>query len=221
MSNGSVTSPQKQTYIIGIAGGSASGKTSVSELIISNLDVSSVALISMDSFYKILTKEQIAAANKAEYDFDHPNAFDFDLLFQILHQLKSGQEVDIPIYDFKTHSRLEECIKISGASVVVFEGIFALYDQEIMKLMDLKLFVDADDDIRLARRLRRDIADRGRSLDSVLTQYQRFVKPSFDEFVRPTMKYADVIVPRGADNTVAINLLSEHISLQLQEKHIE
>ena len=137
--------------VIGITGGSASGKTTVSEMIIKQLDVPWVVLLCMDSYYRPLTSEQVAMAHRSEYDFDHPNAFDFDLLLSHLTDLKSGRNINVPVYDFKIHNRSGER-QVYGANIVIFEGIFALYDARIRALLDLKLFVDTDDDIRLARR---------------------------------------------------------------------
>ncbi|KAJ3164481.1 Uridine-cytidine kinase-like 1 [Geranomyces variabilis] len=205
-------------FIIGMAGGSASGKTSVSNRIIRNLGVPWVYLLSMDSFYKPLTPEQSAAARRNEYDFDHPDAFDYEALFQTLLNLKKGVKVDVPIYDFSIHNRLDKSQTVYGANVVVFEGIFALYDKKVRDLMDLKIFVDTDADVRLARRLKRDIAERGRDIKGVLQQYKTFVKPAFDEHIYPTMKYADVIIPRGLDNVGAIDVLTKHMNRQLNER---
>ncbi|KAJ3363423.1 Uridine-cytidine kinase-like 1 [Allomyces arbusculus] len=205
-------------YIIGIAGGSASGKTTVSQRILQNLG-SQVVLLSMDSFYKSLTDEEIACAHRNEHNFDHPTSFDYDILFDVLRKLKDGKSVEVPVYDFSTHSRLKDkTTTIYGANVIIFEGIFALYDQSVRDLMDLKIFVDTDSDIRLARRLKRDIAERGRDVAGVLQQYNMFVKPAFDEFIYPTMKFADVIVPRGKENLVAIDLIMKHIQHQLDER---
>ncbi|KAG4089367.1 uridine kinase [Neocallimastix lanati (nom. inval.)] len=208
-------------YIIGITGGSASGKTTVSERIIQELDVPWVVLLSMDSFYKVLTPEQHKLAEANNYNFDHPDSFDIDLLIETLKKLKKGIAVDIPIYDFKTHSRLKETRHIYGANIIVFEGIFALYFEEVRKLMDLMLFIDTDSDIRLARRMRRDIAERGRDIDGVLKQYTKFVKPSFEDYIQPSKKYADIIIPRGAENKVALELIITHIKKELQHHDIK
>ncbi|KAI8818539.1 uridine-cytidine kinase 1-like 1 [Fimicolochytrium jonesii] len=207
-----------EPFIIGMAGGSASGKTSVSTRIIRNLGVPWVILLSMDSFYKPLTKEQSEAAHRNDYDFDHPDAFDYEALQQTLKDLKRGVKVDVPIYDFSTHSRLDKTQTVYGANIVVFEGIFALYDKAVRDLMDLKIFVDTDADVRLARRLKRDIAERGRDVRGVLSQYQRFVKPAFDEHIYPTMKYADIIIPRGLDNVAAIDVITKHLARQLNDR---
>ncbi|KAJ3308945.1 Uridine-cytidine kinase-like 1 [Boothiomyces sp. JEL0838] len=215
-SNGTSLKP----YIIGIAGGTASGKTSVSNRIIKQLGVPWVSLLCMDSFYNSLNPEQIAAAHRNEFDFDHPDAFDYDKLFSCLEDLKKGNKVDVPVYDFATHSRLKETTPCYGANVIIFEGIFALYDKRVRDLMDMKLFVDTDADVRLCRRLRRDIAERGRDAKGVLQQYNRFVKPSFDEYIFPTMKYADVIIPRGLDNSAAIDVIIKHVQRQLDERGV-
>ncbi|KAL1922355.1 uncharacterized protein VTP21DRAFT_9894 [Calcarisporiella thermophila] len=209
-----------ESYVVGIAGGSASGKTSVSERIIKNLNIPWVAILSMDSFYKSLTPEQIKKAWANEHDFDHPSSFDYDILYETLVKLKQGKSVDVPIYDFSTHSRLDKTKTLYGANVVIFEGIFALYDQRIIDLMDLKIFVDTDADVRLARRLKRDISERGRDLHGVLRQYEKYVKPAFDEYIYPTMKYADIIIPRGLENAVAINLITKHIQRALHERNL-
>jgi len=174
-----------------------------------------VSVISMDSFFKGLTHDQ----NPEVYNFDHPDAFDFDLLLDIVSKLKQGRNVQIPEYDFKTHSRVKGTSKeIYGADVVILEGIFVLYDDRLRRLLDVKLFVDTEDDIRLARRLKRDIIERGRTVDSVLKQYETFVKPAFENFILPTKQHADIIIPRGSSNKVAINIITQHIKTQLQER---
>lgn len=208
----------KEPYIIGIAGGSASGKTSVCNAMIDRVGVRWVANISTDSFYKILTPEESHEANKNNYNFDHPTAFDMDLLLETLQKLKAGRSVELPIYDFATHGRTAKTKYVYGADVIVLEGIFALYDDRIRALMDLKIFVETDDDVRLARRLKRDIIERGRNITGVLQQYEKFVKPAYDDYIYPTKRYADVIVPRGVDNEVAIGLLSTHIHTQLVKR---
>ncbi|RUS16214.1 hypothetical protein BC937DRAFT_91491 [Endogone sp. FLAS-F59071] len=172
----------------------------------------------MDSFYKVLTPEQSAQARGNNFNFDHPSAFDYDILYETLIKLKKGKSVDIPVYNFSTHSREAKTKTIYGANVVIFEGIFALYDKRITNLMDLKIFVDTDADIRLARRLKRDITERGRDVQGVLQQYTRFVKPSFDDYIQPTVKNADVIIPRGLENAVAIDLITKHIQRQLKDR---
>jgi uridine kinase len=215
-----VSPPQEKRhapFIIGIAGGTAGGKTTVCEQIVKNLADKRVAVIAQDSFYKSLTEEQSKNAKESNYNFDHPDAFDDDLLMQTLKSLKDGKDVDIPVYSFVTHRRLEETTHISGADVIIIEGILVLYNREIRDLMNMRIFVDTDADTRLARRIVRDIQQRGRDLHGVLSQYERFVKPSFDDYILPTKKYADLIIPRGGDNYVAIDLLVKHIKIKLQE----
>ncbi|ORY46569.1 uridine kinase [Rhizoclosmatium globosum] len=207
----SVDGKTHKPYMIGIGGGSASGKTSVANHIIKKLGVPWVVLLQMDSFYKSLSKAEIEQAYANNYNFDHPNSFDFDVLFETLKNLKSGVKVDVPIYDFGTHSR---------ANIIIFEGIFALYDPKVRDLMDLMLFVDTDSDVRLARRLKRDIAERGRDIHGVLQQYKKYVKPAFDDYILPTMKHADVIVPRGSDNVAAINVIMQHITRELDARDL-
>ncbi|KAG5285479.1 hypothetical protein AALO_G00003850 [Alosa alosa] len=208
----------KQPFLIGVSGGTASGKSSVCEKIMELLGQNKidhhqrqVATLSQDSFYKELTPEQKAKAIKGQFNFDHPDAFDNELIKKTLHDIIQGKTVQIPVYDFITHSRKDEFVTLYPADVVLFEGILIFYSQEIRDLFQMKLFVDTDADTRLSRRVLRDIEERGRDLEQVLTQYITFVKPAFEEFCLPTKKYADVIIPRGADNLVAINLIVQHI----------
>ncbi|RZF39578.1 hypothetical protein LSTR_LSTR001099 [Laodelphax striatellus] len=206
---------QAEPFVIGICGGSASGKTTVATKIIEALNIPWVTLLSMDSFYKVLNEKQHLLADQNEYNFDHPDAFDFDLLKETLGRLKEGKKVEVPIYNFCTHSRENRTKTMYGANVIIFEGILAFYKAEILKVLDMKVFVDTDADIRLARRLNRDICQRGRDLDGVLKQYLTFVKPAFQHYIAPTMVHADIIVPRGGDNTVAIELIVHHVHTQL------
>ncbi|RKP03604.1 hypothetical protein CXG81DRAFT_9250 [Caulochytrium protostelioides] len=207
-------------YLLGIAGGSASGKTSVAKKILRDLGIPWVILMSMDSFYKSLVPEQLERAARDEYNFDHPDAFDYDLLYETLLKLKQGVKVDVPIYDFVTHSRLPRTKTMYGGSVVIFEGILALYDPRVRALMDMTVFVDTDADIRLARRLKRDISERGRTPLSVLAQYQKFVKPAYDEHIHLTMRHADIIVPRGLANRQALDLIAKHVLRQLNQRGV-
>ncbi|XP_032897295.1 uridine-cytidine kinase-like 1 isoform X2 [Amblyraja radiata] len=210
----------KEAFVIGLCGGSASGKTTVARKIIEALDVPWVVLLSVDSFYKVLTKAQQERAAHNEYNFDHPDAFDFDLIVSTLRKLKQGKSVKIPVYDFTSHSRKKDWKILYGASVIIFEGILAFADKEVLKLLDMKIFVDTDSDIRLVRRLRRDIAERGRDIEGVIKQYNKFVKPSFDQFIEPTMRLADIVVPRGGGNMVAIGLIVQHVHSQLEEREL-
>lgn len=205
----------KEALVIGLCGGSASGKTTVAKKIIEDLNVQWVSLLSMDSFYKVLSPVEHEQANRNEYNFDHPDAFDFDLILKTLQQLKRGKKVNVPIYNFSTHSREHYSKTVYGANVVIFEGIMAFATKEIIDLMDLKIFVDTDADIRLSRRLKRDISERNRTLASVLAQYNKYVKPAFDYYIAPTMTFADIIVPRGGDNKIAIDLIVKHVHREL------
>ncbi|CAK9802048.1 Uridine-cytidine kinase-like 1 [Anthophora quadrimaculata] len=182
---------QVEPFIIGICGGSASGKTTVATKIIESLDVPWVTLLSLDSFYKVLNEKQHEMAAQNEYNFDHPDAFDFELLKITLQRLKEGRMVEVPIYNFVTHGRESRTKTMYGANVIIFEGIFTFYNADVLKMCDVKVFVDADADVRLARRLRRDISQRGRDLE-------------------------DIIVPRGGENEVAIELIVQHVHTQLQ-----
>ncbi|XP_044129300.1 uridine-cytidine kinase-like 1 isoform X3 [Bufo gargarizans] len=210
--------PFKEAFVIGLCGGSASGKTTVANKIIEALDVPWVVLLSMDCFYKVLTKEQQELAARNEYNFDHPDAFDFDLLVNILRKLKKGKSVKVPVYDFTTHSRRKDWKTVYGANVIIFEGILAFANKELLKLLDMKVFVDTDSDIRLVRRLKRDITDRGRDIVGVIKQYNKFVKPAFEQYIEPTVQLADIVVPRGGENSVAVDLIVQHVHSQLEKR---
>uniref|UniRef100_A0A8C2E6M5 Uridine-cytidine kinase n=1 Tax=Cyprinus carpio TaxID=7962 RepID=A0A8C2E6M5_CYPCA len=210
----------KEAFVIGLCGGSASGKTTVARKIIEALDVPWVVLLSMDSFYKVLTAEQQLLAANNDYNFDHPDAFDFSLLVHTLRKLKQGKSVKIPVYDFNTHGRQKEWKTVYGASVIIFEGIMSFADKELLKLLDMKIFVDTDSDIRLVRRLRRDITERGRDIEGVIKQYNKFVKPAFEQYIEPTTRLADIVVPRGGGNMVAIDLIVQHVHSQLEEREL-
>ncbi|XP_064132461.1 uridine-cytidine kinase-like 1 isoform X8 [Loxodonta africana] len=210
----------KEAFVIGLGGGSASGKTTVARMIIEALDVPWVVLLSMDSFYKVLTRQQQEQAAHNNFNFDHPDAFDFDLIISTLKKLKQGKSVKVPIYDFTTHSRKKDWKMLYGANVIIFEGIMAFADKTLLELLDMKIFVDTDSDIRLVRRLRRDISERGRDIEGVIKQYNKFVKPAFDQYIQPTMRLADIVVPRGSGNTVAIDLIVQHVHSQLEEREL-
>ncbi|KAJ6661394.1 hypothetical protein lerEdw1_015022 [Lerista edwardsae] len=208
----------EKPFLIGVSGGTASGKSSVCAKIVQLLGQNEVdhhqkqvVILSQDSFYRVLTSEQKAKALKGQFNFDHPDAFDNELIVNTLREITAGKTVQIPVYDFVSHSRKEETVTVYPADVVLFEGILAFYNQEVRDLFQMKLFVDTDADTRLSRRVLRDINERGRDLEQILSQYITFVKPAFEEFCLPTKKYADVIIPRGVDNLVAINLIVQHI----------
>ncbi|XP_017047082.1 uridine-cytidine kinase isoform X1 [Drosophila ficusphila] len=209
----------KSPFLIGVAGGTASGKSTVCKKIMEALGQAEmdhtqrqVVSISQDSFYRELTPAEKAKAQKGLFNFDHPDAFNEELMYSTLQNILQGHKVEIPSYDYRTNSLdFENVLVIYPADVVLFEGILVFYFPKIRDLFHMKLFVDTDSDTRLARRVPRDINERGRDLDAVLTQYMTFVKPAFEEFCSPTKKFADVIIPRGADNTVAIDLIVQHI----------
>merc|ERR1719147_428833 len=210
---------RKKPFMIGVAGGTASGKSTVCDKLMEKLGqhkVNSVEKqvvhLSQDSFYRELTEQEIALANKGCFNFDHPDAFDHELMLACLKDILSGKVTKIPQYDFKSNARVPgQFTSIYPSDVVLVEGILVFYYQQMRELFDMKLFVDTDADTRLARRVLRDIEERGRELEHVLHQYTTLVKPAFEEFCIPTKKYADVIIPRGAENHVAINLIKQHI----------
>nr|XP_018261748.1 uridine kinase [Kwoniella dejecticola CBS 10117]OBR83906.1 uridine kinase [Kwoniella dejecticola CBS 10117] len=209
-----------ETYVIGIAGGSASGKTSVARAILSALNyVPTVLILSQDSFYCAHTPEQVETAFNNDFDFDHPDAIDTPLFVKCLLDLKQGKATEIPIYSFVHHQRMPEKKYIYGASVIIVEGIMALQSPELRALYDLKVFVNCDSDLMLARRIKRDVKERGRDVDGILDQYLRFVKNSYDNFVQPSSRHADIIVP-GSSNQLAIELLVTHVKRQLDTRSL-
>ena len=191
--------------IIGIAGGTGSGKSTVARKVAEALDASSVAFIDMDAYYN--NYPHLPIEERRRINWDHPNAFDWDLLVSHLEQLAAGQSIEKPQYDFVEHLRKAATVRVSAADVVVIDGILLLSDPRIRDLCGVKVFVDTDADIRLIRRLRRDILERGRPLDEILDQYLTTVQPMHLEFVEPSKRYADVIVPRGGHNEVAIAMI--------------
>ncbi|KAK7346586.1 hypothetical protein VNO80_21109 [Phaseolus coccineus] len=206
-------------FIIGVAGGTASGKTTVCDIIIQQLKDHRVVLLCQDSFYRGLTNDELKRVH--EYNFDHPNAFDTEQLVETLDQLKSGQSVQIPIYDFKLHQRsTDRSRQVNGSDVIIMEGILVFHEQRVRNMMNMKIFVDADPDVRLARRIKRDTVERGRDVQSVLEQYAKFVKPAYEDFILPSKKYADIIIPRGGENRVAIDLIVQHIRTKLGQHNL-
>ena len=203
--------------IIGIAGGTGSGKTSVANLIVEDLEKfgSSVALLEQDSYYKDhleLTYEQ-----RRKLNYDHPDAIDFELLIKHIKALKNGEDIDKPKYDFTKHKRMEEKEHITSKPIIIVEGILILTLAKIRDLFDVKIFVDTDADERLMRRIIRDMEFRGRTIESILTQYKETVKPMHEEFVEPSKKYADIIIPRGGENVAAMSILKGHLNIMLNK----
>ncbi|KAL5125969.1 Uridine kinase-like protein 4 [Glycine soja] len=210
----STTDMYKQPFVIGVAGGAASGKTSVCDMIVQQLHDQRVVLVNQDSFYHNLTQEELTRVQ--DYNFDHPEAFDTEQLLRVMDKLKRGQAVDIPNYDFKGYKNdVFPARRVNPADVIILEGILVFHDPRVRALMNMKIFVDTDADVRLARRIKRDTADNARDIGAVLDQYSKFVKPAFDDFILPTKKYADIIIPRGRDNHVAIDLIVQHIRTKL------
>jgi len=208
----------RKPFLIGVSGGSGSGKTMVCEEIMKRFsDDQRVTTISLESFYKPLTDEDLK--NVKNYNMDHPNAFDWELLINVLEGLSLSKSVKIPQFDLESFSRLEESIVIhsSLSDVILLEGILLFHHSNVLKYLDMKIFVDTDSDTRLARRVTRDMKY-GRKLDNILYQYETFVKPSFDHFILPTKKLSDVVIPRGGSNTVAINVIEQHLKGKLDER---
>ena len=199
--------------IIGICGGTGSGKTTVANRILESVSASEVAFIQQDSYYRNLKDLPLDYRNAV--NFDHPDALDNDLLVHHIRKLKAGGSVELPIYDFKTHTRLNETVLIEPKPIVIIEGILIYADARLLEQMDIKVFVDTPDDIRFIRRLRRDIAERGRTVDSVIEQYIGTVRPMHMQFVEPSKRYADVIIPEGGHNLVSIDLISGKIRERL------
>ena len=209
---------KKQPFLIGVSGGTASGKTSVckkvQEMVIENEVGSELKMITLcqDSFYKEFTPSERELVKQGLYNFDHPDAFDHELMLSCLKDIREGKTTKIPHYDFITHSRIKDKFtRIEPSDVVLVEGILVFYDKAMLDMFDMKLFVDTDADTRLARRVSRDIKERGRDLEGVLQQYCKFVKPAFEVFCLPTKKHADIIIPRGKENIVAISMVARFI----------
>ncbi|NOQ92893.1 MAG: uridine kinase [Flavobacteriaceae bacterium] len=200
--------------IIGIAGGTGSGKTTVVNQILNELPQEEVTVISQDSYYN--KNDNLSYEERCKINFDHPRAIDFDLLIKQLYALKDGQTIDQPIYSFVTHNRSTDTIKTNPRKVIIIEGILILTNKELRDLMDIKVFVHADSDERLIRRLRRDIKERGRDIDEVLQRYQDTLKPMHQEFIEPTKNYADIIIPNDRYNTVAIDIVRTVINEKLK-----
>ena len=199
--------------IIGIAGGTGSGKSTVARNVAQALHTESVAFIDMDAYY--LNFAHLPFAERKKINWDHPDAFDWPLLIQQLERLVAGESIEKPVYDFVDHTRSDQTVVVPPAHVVVVDGILLFSDARVRELCDVKVFVDADPDIRLIRRIRRDTAKRGRALDEVLDQYLTTVQPMHLQFVEPTKRYADVIVPRGGHNAIAIEMIVAKIQRRL------
>lgn len=195
----------KNTIIIGISGASASGKSLLANTIVKELGSDQVVVISEDSYYK--DRSDLPFEERAKINYDHPNAFDHDLLYQHLLQLQEGKAVQVPIYNHSQHIREKDSRTIGQHTIVVLEGILLFVENKLRELMDIRIFMETALDICLIRRLKRDVKERGRSLDSVLKQYEETVRPMFLQFIEPSKRYADIIVPRGGGNRIAIDMI--------------
>ncbi|KAJ5088329.1 Uridine kinase [Penicillium angulare] len=210
--------PWQDLSIIGIAGSSGSGKTSVAMEIVKSLNLPWVVILVMDSFYKTLSPDEHRKAHANAYDFDCPDSIDFDLLVETLRDLKKGKKAQIPIYSFAEHQRQPQTTTLYSPRVLILEGILALHDPRIAELLDVKIFVEADMDVCLGRRVLRDVKERGRDIEGIIKQWFAFVKPSYTRFVEPQRGISDIIIPRGIENTTAIDMVVKHIQRKLQEK---
>lgn len=199
----------KECIVIGIAGGTASGKTTVASKIKETFG-ENVGLVCHDSYY--LAHDDMTLEERSKINYDHPQAFETNRLIKDIKSLKAGKAIDVPVYDFTIHNRRNETTVVEPKKVIIVEGILVFENKELRNLMDIKIFVDTDADERLTRRILRDVQERGRSLDSVLTQYITTVKPMHDVFVEPSKRYADIIIPRGGENTVALDMIIERIN---------
>jgi uridine kinase len=200
--------------VIAIAGGSGSGKTTVAQVILQRVGPDRISFLQHDAYYKDLSG--LPPVQRAEVNFDHPNSLDSELLIRHIKQLKNGQPVEVPIYDFATHSRTERTYSVQARGVILVEGILLFAEPALRDLFDVKLFVDTDSDIRFIRRLQRDIAERGRTTDSVIHQYMTTVRPMHLEFVEPSKRYADVIIPEGGFNAAALDMVVARIETLLR-----
>ncbi|HFJ5763333.1 TPA: uridine kinase [Enterococcus faecium] len=207
---------KSKPIIIGVTGGSGSGKTSVSRAIFNNFPDHSIMMLEQDSYYK--DQSHLSFEERLNTNYDHPFAFDNDLLIQHVGDLLNYKAIEKPVYDYVAHTRSQATIIQEPKEVIILEGILILEDERLRALMDIKVYVDTDDDIRIIRRIKRDMEERGRTLDSVIEQYLTVVKPMYHQFIEPTKRYADIIVPEGGENHVAIDLITTKVASFLNHK---
>lgn len=200
--------------VIGIAGGTASGKTTLMKNLINEFG-GEVTVLSHDNYYK--RHDEMLYEERCKLNYDEPSAFDTSLMVYHLEQLRRGYPIECPVYDFTIHNRSDETVRLIPRKVIIVEGILIFENEALRNLMDIKIFVDADADVRLCRRIKRDVTKRGRSLESVLAQYQETVKPMHERYVEPSKKYADLVVPEGGKNPVALSMITGHIRHYLDE----
>lgn len=205
----------KKPIIIGIAGGSGSGKSTVTNELVSMIDSNKVTIIEEDSYYK--DQSNLAFEQRVKTNYDHPFAFDHELLIEHLERLKNNEIIEKPIYDYEVHNRKKVFEEVKPKEVIILEGILILNEEKIRNLLDIKVFVDTDSDVRIIRRILRDMKERGRSLDSVILQYMSTVRPAHLQFIEPSKRYADIIIPEGGYNKVAIDLIYSKINQFLDE----
>ena len=209
---------RKKPVVIGVAGGSGSGKTSVAKAIYEHFQGHSILMLEQDYYYK--DQSHLPFAERLKTNYDHPLAFDNDLLIEHLHKLLNYEPIEKPVYDYTLHTRANEVIYVEPKDVIILEGILVLEDERLRNLMDIKVYVDTDADIRIIRRLLRDINERGRTLESVIEQYVNVVRPMHNQFIEPTKRYADIIIPEGGHNHVAIDLMVTKIQTILEQNSI-
>lgn len=202
--------------IIGICGGTGSGKTTVARRILDKVDRDYVAYLQHDSYYRNLGDMPLELRH--QINFDHPDALDNDLFANHIRALRAGEPIEMPLYDFATHTRRHESVRIAPKPILIVEGILIFVDAKLRELMDLKIFVETADDLRFIRRLRRDVSERGRSVELVIRQYLETVRPMHEQFVEPSKRFADVIIPEGGHNTVGIDLITGRIHAQVQSE---
>lgn len=203
------------TILIGIAGGTGSGKTTLADKVVDSFGGHEVSILRHDNYYK--RHDEMDYEERCKLNYDHPDAFDTELLSEHIRLLKEGKAIDMPVYDYSVHNRSDEIIRVNPAPVIVLEGILIFAEQQLCKLMDIKVFVDTDADVRILRRITRDVKERGRSLDSVINQYLTTVKPMHEQFVEPSKRRADIIIPEGGENKVALEMLIERVRKHLSE----
>ncbi len=206
----------EKPIVIGIAGGTCSGKSSIAKILVEDLDNETITIIKEDDYYK--DQSHLPMEERVKTNYDHPLAFDFDLMTQHIRDLIDRKTIEKPTYDYTVHNRSGITEIVHPSDIIVIEGLFALYNKEIRNLEDIKIFVDTPADERFIRRLQRDVIERARTVESITNQYLTTVKPMHDQFIEPTKQYADVIIPQGKSNTVAIDLLKTKINSIIQEK---
>lgn len=211
-----MSNSERKPILIGITGGTGSGKSTVSNEIFNSIHEKDIAIIEQDSYYK--DQKDLTLEERVKTNYDHPFAFDNELLREHLVKLVNNEPIEKPIYDFENHTRKEETITVKPKDIIILEGILILSEEEIRNLLDIKIFVDTDSDVRIIRRILRDIKDRGRTLDSVILQYMETVRPAHLQFIEPTKRYADIVIPEGGHNKVAIDILVAKINSILNDK---